>query len=109
MEEITAYKPFCCNKVYIKKSSAKRHETMCPHNPANHACTTCSNRIIESITRYVPPHGDQNYGDADYDEFIWYCEFDGSTLTNGMGYEEGKPLEMHCSNWKLKEETDGDK
>lgn len=40
-EEIKAYKPKCCNKAYIHKSSAIRHEKRCYKNPENKACKMC--------------------------------------------------------------------
>lgn len=47
MQEITAYKPKCCNRAYMSKYSAIRHERNCPNNPDNRACKTCKNYVAE--------------------------------------------------------------
>lgn len=45
MEQIIAYKPCCCNKAYMTKTGATRHEKTCYKNPNNRACITCRNFI----------------------------------------------------------------
>lgn len=45
MQEITAYKPKCCDMTYIDKESAIRHAQKCPRNPDNRACNTCKNLL----------------------------------------------------------------
>lgn len=104
MEEIKAYKPKCCQKAYIYKSSAVRHEKKCYKNPDNKACLTCNNFITDYNTIYVPPRGDQNYGDADYDVKYHYCEIDGKILGNPGQEVRGKfkPFQSKCNGWILK-------
>jgi len=104
MEEIKAYKPKCCKKAYICKGSATRHEKLCCKNPDNKACITCGHFITDYHTVYVQPHGDQNYGDADYDIKYYHCEVDGVNI--GSDYfndNNAKPFTKNCKNWVLKE------
>lgn len=105
MKPVQAYSPKCCtHKAFIKADVARRHEKNCPKNPDNKACVTCANRVVEQDSVYVRPHGDQNYGDADYDVNVWYCSVDGKALLSRFNNKEnGKPLQMHCSSWEMKE------
>ena len=41
MIEIKAWKPKCCNRAYMSKYSALRHEKLCWYNPDNKCCFTC--------------------------------------------------------------------
>jgi hypothetical protein len=96
-KEITAYTCSFCDKVYKLKSSAARHEKKCFANPANRACRSCSHAVKDRDTVYVPPHGDQNYGDADYEiDYIW-CEINQQYLSH-----PDKPcgFEHHCKECK---------
>ena len=106
MKEIKAYQCDYCNKYYKHKSSAKRHENKCFKNPSNKACLTCGNFVTDYETVYVPPRGDQNYGDADYEQRYNYCDYDGLTF----GHEEtNKPFEHNCKYWipiAIEEEED---
>ena len=43
MEKLYGYKPSCCNRIYLQKRSAIRHEKSCFKNPNNKACITCNN------------------------------------------------------------------
>lgn len=98
MKEIIAYEcEFCGKKRYKHKGSAKRHEDKCFANPKNKACRTCEHAIKDSDTVYVKPHGDQNYGDADYDIDYIYCD-----ITDDFLYHPNKPchFEHNCSHWK---------
>lgn len=99
MEEIKAYKPSCCNKAYMHRWSALRHEKKCFRNPNNKACLTCGNFMTEYNTVYVPPHGDQNYGDADYDERINYCNYDEYVIGTDLHKNGHKPFQHHCPHW----------
>ena len=107
MEEIRAFKPKCCSKAYLHRWSALRHEKKCFKNPDNKACLTCGNFKTDYNTVYVPPHGDQNYGDADYDVKYSYCEVDGTILGNPMQEVDGsyKPFQTNCKHWILDEEV----
>lgn len=98
MKEIVVYQcEFCEKKIYKTKSSAIRHEKRCYANPVNKACRTCKHAIKDSDTVYVQPHGDQNYGDADYDIDYIYCE-----ITDNFLYHPEKPCEFknNCSHWE---------
>lgn len=101
MEEIKAYKPKCCRKAYMCKGSAIRHEKKCFRNPDNKACLTCGNFMTDYNTVYVPPHGEQNYGDADYDIKYSFCGLDGKILGNSMQEVRGeyKPFQIRCKDW----------
>lgn len=105
MKPVQAYSPKCCTgKSFIKSYVCKRHEQNCPKNPDNKACATCAHRVVEQETVYVRPHGDQNYGDADYDVNVWYCSVDGKELLRAYSsMENGKPLQMHCESYKDKD------
>jgi hypothetical protein len=95
-EEIRAYKPRCCKKAYLHKSSAVRHEKYCFCNPDNKACLSCGNFITDFHTVYVPPHGDQNYGDADYEEKYNYCDYNDKTFGHRPGEQEWT---RDCIHW----------
>lgn len=99
MEEVKAYKPKCCNKAYLHKASARRHEKRCFFNPDNKACVTCKNFMTDYNTVYVPPHGDQNYGDADYEERYNYCNYDNFIIGTDLHKPGHKQFQSHCSHW----------
>ncbi|PXV88396.1 hypothetical protein C8E03_108123 [Lachnotalea glycerini] len=105
MEEIKAYKPKCCSKAYMTKSGARKHKKKCFKNPDNKACLTCKYFIKDYNTVYVPPRGDSNYGDDDYEEPYYFCDFDGKTLMSV--HIKPMKLEKHyqseCEHWELKE------
>ncbi|WP_312372708.1 hypothetical protein [Lachnoclostridium sp.] len=105
MEEIKAYKPKCCKKAYLYKSSAFRHENKCFKNPDNKACVSCDNFVTAYNTVYVPPHGDQNYGNADYDERYNYCNYDGVIIGTDLQKNGHKPFQFNCPHWKLNSEV----
>lgn len=97
MEEVKAYKPKCCKKAYLLKSSAVRHEKNCIYNPDNKACATCIHRIKESQTVYVRPYPCNNPGDNDYDVFCDYCE----VLEQIMGTAGASvDYEFNCKHWE---------
>ena len=99
-ELIKAYKPTCCNKAYMKKSSAVRHEKKCPKNIANRACQTCRHRTESTETYYNPYHGG-DCGSADYDYKYWWCEIHEmqiSFLANVDGI--GMCPKMNCEHWE---------
>lgn len=98
MQEIKAYEcEFCNNKIYKLKSSAKKHENKCFANPKNKACRTCKHAIKDSETVYVRPHSDQNYGDADYDIDVIWCEITEKYLSHP---EKECNFENNCPNWE---------
>lgn len=91
MQEIIAYKPKCCNRAYMSKYSAIRHERKCPNNPDNRACQTCKNRTVDYDC-------DDGYG--------WYCEhFEKGIEIGGsvMGYL--MEPQMNCEFWEGKEDV----
>lgn len=74
MKEIKAFKcEYCNKKIYELKSSCARHERKCFANPAMKACRSCEYLVKILETVYVRPHGDQNYGDADYNTIKLIC------------------------------------
>ena len=98
-EKIQAYKPVCCNKAFLYKSSAERHEKRCPHNPQNKACQTCLHKIMLSETFYNPYHNG-NPGSTDYDVPYWFCDVYEKEISK---YEDdGKTisLKMNCEKWE---------
>lgn len=98
MEEVKAYKPKCCNKAYLTKSGAWKHEHKYYKNPDNKACLTCGRFMTDYNTVYVRPHGDQNYGDADYEEKYNWCEYDNEIISSE--YLPGnKPFQHNCPRW----------
>ena len=98
MKEIKAYQCDYCKKYYKHKSSAKRHEKICFYNPENRACITCDNFKTDYETVYVRPHGNQNYGDADYDVRYNYCDYDEKSFDTNE--EWSKSFQNHCEHWK---------
>lgn len=91
MQEITAYKPKCCNRAYMSKFSAIRHERKCPNNPDNRACQTCKHLTIEY---------EDGYG--------WYCEHFEKALERGGDIMEEPyimDLQMNCEFWEGKEDV----
>jgi len=103
MKEIKAFQCDYCDKYYKHKSSAKRHENRCFKNPENKACLSCANFVTDYETVYVRPQGNQNYGDADYEQRYNYCDYDGLTF----GHEKtNKEFQINCVNWIPKKEED---
>ncbi len=99
MKEIKAFQCDFCKKYYKHKSSAKRHEDICYRNPDNRACLTCGNFEQYYETVYVRPHGDQNYGDADYEEQFLICK----ATEKDFGAEkiiDRQKFQHHCRMWK---------
>ena len=70
--EIKAYKPECCNKCFITKGGANRHEKLCLKNPKTRNCKTCANLLIQEKTFYNPNHGGDP-GSTDYEFQTFYC------------------------------------
>lgn len=92
MEQIIAYKPKCCNKAYMSKYSAIRHERKCPKNPDNQACQTCK-------------HLEVGWDDGKY----WWCHhFDkcieiGADLMDDPNYR--MEPRMNCEFWEGKDDV----
>lgn len=104
MKEIKAYQCDYCDKYYKHKSSAKRHESRCFKNPQSKACLTCGNFITDYETVYVQPHGDQNYGDADYEQKYNYCDYTGRSFQDYNG--DRQKFQHNCNHWIPIEEED---
>ena len=100
MKEIKAYACDYCPKYYKHKNSAIRHEKQCFHNPIIKACMSCQNFKTDYDTVYVRPNGDQNYGDADYEEKYNYCSYDEKVFGHGTGE---KRFQNNCNYWVAKE------
>lgn len=100
-ELIKAYKPICCNKVYMKKSSAVRHEKKCPKNIANRACQTCLHRT-ESTETYYNPHHNGDPGSTDYDYKYWWCEIHKMQIERNSINIDGMTMlpRMNCEHWE---------
>lgn len=100
-ELIKAYKPICCNKAYMKKSSAVRHEKKCPKNIANRACQTCRHRTESTETYYNPYHGG-DCGSADYDYKYWWCEIHEMQIDSFSANVDGIGMQpkMNCEHWE---------
>ena len=89
MIETTGYICSLCSeayrvkRVYSQKSSARRHEINCHHNPVNHACATCGYWVFDCSDRW-------------------------RTCTRGFDMATGvsKPI-RECTNWKLREPVSG--
>ncbi|NFG59674.1 hypothetical protein FDC35_13170 [Clostridium botulinum] len=101
MKEVTAYLCEYCGKMYKHKSSVKAHEKKCFGNLTTRSCRTCKHAIKDSDTIYVPPHDDQNYGDADYEQDFIYCDAINDKYL--MHYEKPCGFETNCSKWSLGE------
>jgi hypothetical protein len=84
---VQAFQCEFCEKVYKNKDSCRKHEKQCFANPIMKACRSCKYAIKDSETVYERPHGDQNYGDADYDIEFTYCEITEKSLNY-----PGKPI-----------------
>lgn len=104
MKEIKAFACDYCKKIYRHKSSAKRHENRCFYNPKNKACISCGNFITDYETVYVRPHGDQNYGDADYEERYNYCEYTNKVF-GAETVERRQEFQHNCKHWIQKEDN----
>ena len=102
MKEITAFKPDCCNKAMLTKSSALRHERKCPKNPANKSCPTCRYYSETEETVYNPFHyGDP--GSTDYEVMVRWCDFDEDDPVKLTGENEFNGWERKdCPNWDLR-------
>lgn len=103
MEQITAYKPKCCNLAYMSKYSAIRHERKCPKNPDNRACQTCKHKSEEWKTVYNPCHGGDP-GSTDYDVKYWWCDHFEKEIDKYSGTfyddEATMPPRMNCEFWE---------
>ena len=96
MLEIKAYKcEYCNKKIYQNKSSCIRHEKKCFANPKMKACRSCEYLVKILETVYVQPHGDQNYGDADYDKIELIC-----TKRKDVRPNETGRFENNCNLYK---------
>ena len=100
-ELIKAYKPICCKKAYMKKSSAVRHEKKCPKNIANCACQTCLHRT-ESTETYYNPYHNGDCGSTDYDYKYWWCEIYKMQIERYSSNNDGITMlpRMNCEHWK---------
>lgn len=100
-ELITAYKPICCNKAFMSKSSAIRHEKKCRKNVANRACQTCKHRIVATETYYNPYHGG-DCGSTDFEYDYWWCEIHEKQIDTGALNTLGLLMlpKMHCEHWE---------
>lgn len=107
MKEIKAFQCDCCDKYYKHKSSAKRHENRCFKNPKNKACLSCGNFTTGCDTVYVPPRGDQNYGDADYETKFNYCEATEKSFDSEK-YTDRQEFKINCCHWIAKRDDDND-
>ena len=106
-ELISAYKPSCCNKAYISKSSAVRHEKKCPKNPKNRACQTCKHRIETTETYYNPYHNG-DCGSTDYDYKCWWCEIHDMKIDSFSANVDGIGMQpkMNCEHWERTPQND---
>ena len=105
MQEITAYKPKCCNRAYMSKYSAIRHERKCPKNPDNRACQTCKHQIEEQKTVYNPYHGG-NPGSTDHDVNYWWCEHFEKVIDRFAENDDTEmEPQMNCEFWEGKEDV----
>lgn len=98
MKEIKAFQCDYCKKYYKHKSSAKRHEDKCFKNPEVKACLSCGNFITDYTTIYVPPRGDQNYGDADYEQRYNYCDYTGRCFES-ENINNRQEFQRNCNHW----------
>ena len=88
--EVTAYKPYCCNRAMLSKKSARRHEKLCLKNPNNRACPTCEFLSAEMETYYNPHHnGDPGSTDREYK--IEYCSADPDNPVAHIEYKRDCP------------------
>ena len=102
-EQINAFKPICCNKAYMTKSSAIRHEKKCKKNVANRACKTCKHRIVATET-YYNPHHNGDCGSTDFDYEYWWCEIHEKQIDNGAINIGATMLpKMNCEGWERRE------
>lgn len=98
-EPIKAYKPICCSKAYINKSSAVRHEKKCPYNKNNRACQTCKHRQEGTETFYNPNHNG-NPGSTDFDVKYWWCEHHEKYIS--IEIHNGNTIypQTNCEHWE---------
>jgi len=91
-----------CKKTYELKSSALRHEKKCFANPATKSCRTCKHAIKDSDTVYVPPRGEEKYGDADFEQSYIYCDAISGLFL--MHYDKPCKFHTNCIHWELGED-----
>lgn len=105
MEEVSAWKPNCCNKAFLSRGNARRHERNCSYNPDNKACATCGYNSEESNTVYVRPAPGNNPGDDDYEEYFFWCAYHEKEISKYGFEEKAKAMQpqKHCEHWKPKE------
>lgn len=106
MEEVRAWKPICCNKAYLIKGNARKHERMCPHNPENRACATCGHNSKERETVYVPPY-DGNPGTEDYERDYYWCDYYEKEISKWEVVGKTIFPRSHCERWISKENNNG--
>ena len=102
--EIKAWKPSCCNRAYMSKGSAVRHERNCPKNPVNQACQTCIFLMVDYNTVYNPYHNGIP-GSTDYEIEYWWCKKLGRCIRT---YPDGNSIlpKKHCELWKHRSTKD---
>ena len=100
-ELINAYKPICCNKAYMTKASAIRHEKKCLKNVANRACRSCKHRAVGTETYYNPYHNG-DCGSTDFDYNYWWCEIYKMQIDNYSPNIGGMTMlpKLHCKHWE---------
>lgn len=103
MEQIEAWKPKCCNKVFLYKGNARRHERNCPHNPDNKACATCGHNYAESETKYIPPYPGNNPGDNDVEIGYYWCNYHEKEISKYFFDENALQPQKNCEHWIPKE------
>lgn len=95
-KEITAHQCDYCTKIYIHKSSAKRHEKVCFYNCKTKSCATCANftqwsdRADDGVGNQIEMGGD-------------YCEAVDREFFNRKD-EEPLRLKSNCALWEARDE-----
>lgn len=105
-EIIKAYKPKCCNRAYVHKSSAVRHENNCCYNKENKACATCKYLSNESNTIYNPFHNGEP-GSKDYEVHFYSCDYYEKALESAEYVTDNEEhylaYQKNCPAWTSRE------
>ena len=101
MHEIKAYQCAYCKKYGKSKSTMKKHESNCFHNPITKACATCGNRFQEhyKVENFFVPFDGDVYANRPV------CKA-GKIISEVRDGELSVNLRDNCECWIEKEEED---
>ena len=99
MREIVAFQCGFCHRCFARKVNALSHEAACKHNPARHACVTCTHHMIkeqEVGSGFCNVQWCAHYDRPLYDK-PYFAECD-----EASGSREYRPIPGTCQEYKTR-------